>query len=192
MTKKLVLVAGAPGSGKTYIGKQIAKKTKSTYLDKDTISRFSTELLLTSMGSNINDRESSIYLDNIKDIEYKTLIKTAIENLEAVDIVICSAPFIGQIQNQEWLDDLVFDLEVIDAALVVIWVKVDIPTAKERILSRGANRDMWKLSNWAEYSRTTPHSDINSSYPIQIIDNSNTLQAPLEEQINQFIKDSLQ
>lgn len=192
MAKNLVLVAGAPASGKTYIAKQIAKKTKSTYLDKDTISTFSTEILLTSLGSNINDRESEIYLNNIKDIEYKTLIKTAIENLEVVDTVICSAPFIGQILNQGWLDDLASDLEAIDAELVVIWVKVDIAAAKERILSRGENRDIWKLSNWAEYSRTTPHNEINSNYPVQVIDNSNTLQIPLEEQINQFIAGSLQ
>lgn len=189
MKKILVLTAGAPGSGKTYVGKKIAEKTKSVYLDKDTISQFSTELLLTVMGSNKNDRESEIYTDKIKDVEYKTLITTAKENLEVADTVICSAPFIGQIQDENWLYDLTLSLKNMGAALVVVWVKVDVLTAKERVLSRRTSRDTWKLVNWDEYSKKTPHLEVNSSYPIKIIDNTKTPQVSLEKQIDKLIKE---
>jgi len=52
MTKKLVLIGGMPGSGKTYIGKELAKQA-GLFVDKDNISRFFTEKILVDLGSNV-------------------------------------------------------------------------------------------------------------------------------------------
>ena len=49
MTKKLVLIGGMPGSGKTYIGKELAKQA-GLFVDKDTISRFFTEKILIAIN----------------------------------------------------------------------------------------------------------------------------------------------
>lgn len=185
------MIAGAAGSGKTYIGKRLAKKIAAAYLDKDTISNCSTEKLLVSLGVSPNDRESSLYILDVKDIEYSTLIEVAKENLDVMDRVICSASFIRQILSPEWLYNLASDMKLIDVDLVVVWIKVDVEIAKERILARGRGKDIGKLSNWNRYCASTPHIKIASEYPIQIIDNRKVIQIALDQQIEQLIKEWL-
>jgi len=186
MTTKLVLIGGMPGSGKTYIGKELAKKT-GLFVDKDTISRFFTEKMLLELGTNIDDRESEIYLSNIRELEYKTMMKHAFENLELGHNVLCSAPFIKEFEDEKWLDDISFEADLLDSEILKIWVHVDFPTARERIISRGASRDTWKLSNWDQYV-----SDLPAVAPevedVIVIDNTQSPKIPLFEKIDSIVK----
>lgn len=186
MTTKLVLIGGMPGSGKTYIGKELAKKT-GLFVDKDTISRFFTEKMLLELGSNIDDRESDIYLSNVRDLEYETMMKHAFENLELGHNVLCSAPFIKEFGDEKWLDDMSFEADLLDSEILKIWVHVDLPTARERIISRGASRDNWKLSNWDQYVSGLPVAapDVEG---VIVIDNTQSPKIPLFEKIGSLVK----
>lgn len=185
MSKKLILIGGMPGSGKTHIGKELARHV-GLFIDKDTMSRFFTEKLLQLLGSNIDDRETEIYMSNVRGIEYDTMIKHALENLELGHSVICSAPFIGEFGDQKWLEDVSLEAELLDADVFKIWIHVDPATARERIIARGASRDSWKLANWDTYINTVPKS-APTNIDVFVIDNSCKPDTPLFEQIGALV-----
>jgi len=106
MSHHLVLVCGAPGSGKTYIGSELSKQIQAVYIDKDTISDCFSGALLDLLGSHKDDRESDIYVNNVKSLEYETLMTLAMENLALKHSVICSAPFGSQLKDDRWLQDV--------------------------------------------------------------------------------------
>jgi predicted kinase len=185
MAKKLILIGGMPGSGKTHIGKELARRI-GLFVDKDTMSRFFTEQMLQLLGSNVDDRESEIYLANIRELEYETMMKHALENIEIDHSVICSAPFIGEFSDSQWLDNVNLEAELLDAEVVALWIHVDFPTARQRIIARGASRDSWKLANWEVYISKLPQTAPSKANAI-VIDNSRSPETPLFEQIEAVI-----
>lgn len=186
MTKKLVLIGGMPGSGKTYIGKELAKQT-GLYVDKDTISRFFTEKILVDLGSNVDDRESDIYRSNIRYLEYETMMTHAFENLELGHNVICSAPFFKEFSDNQWLDNIRYKSEMLNSEIVKIWIHVDLPTARERLIARGTRRDNWKLSNWEQYVSGLPDLEPEADGVI-VIDNTQSPEIPLFKKIDSLVK----
>jgi len=102
--KKMIIVAGVAGSGKSYIGKEIAKKIENcVYLDKDTQTRFLVDKFLKCLGHNETDRESQEYLQNIRPLEYECLLKQGKE-----------------INEESYFKDLNDELEFEDAMLKLI------------------------------------------------------------------------
>lgn len=180
MSKKLILIGGMPGSGKTHIGKEIAKKKSCVFIDKDTVSRFFTEAMLVSLGSSKNDRESDIYLSKVRDLEYDTMLKQAWENIQLNQNVICSAPFMGEFLNEKWLKNIDFEAKLNEASLLKLWINVDLPTARKRIIARNAGRDNWKIANWDTYIDSLPSKTPDD---VTVIDNSATAESSLSSQI---------
>lgn len=157
MRRKLILVGGLPGSGKTYIGTKLAKSTDiSSYIDKDTLSCLFTEKILVLSGSCSDDRESSCYLNNARDLEYKAMIDMAFENLKLGKSVICSAPFIKEFSDKDWLKNLAIKADDLNVDVEKIWVVTSHDKMKDRIILRGESRDNWKISNWDEYLKSLP------------------------------------
>jgi len=183
MMHKLILIGGVPGSGKTYIGKELSKSTATFFIDKDIISRFFTESLLIALGSNKDDRESEVYSSKVRGLEYDTMMEHAFENIALGHNVICSAPFISQYQDDNWISDVEFEVEMLDAELVKIWIQVDESTARERIIARGADRDNGKLSNWDNYVGSVNHSPPTNLSNLIVIDNTPSSSATLSDQI---------
>jgi len=174
--KKLILVSGNAGSGKTYIGKILAKKVlSSVYMDKDTLTRPMVEELLRLNMSYPHDRESDIYLKKVRPLEYDILMKHAQENLELGLNVIASAPFIKELRDSNWLLNLKEEMEFEDVEVIVVWIKSDENTMKKRIISRNAARDEWKIKNWQSYVQNIQiESPISDSITINNSENCDT------------------
>lgn len=189
MNNKLILIGGLPGSGKTYIGKIIAKELNASYIDKDTVSRDFTETFLISLNCSPHDRESEVYLAKIRKLEYSTMMKLAMENIELGQDVICSAPFVSEFKSIDWIEERKFDIEMADAELFLIWIHVDESCANDRIISRGARRDDWKLSNWSKYIESVPHIKPEFDFVHYLIDNSLKPSVPLDKQIINIMKE---
>ncbi len=184
-SKQLILVGGFPGSGKTYVGQLLASEIGS-FIDKDTISGFFAERLLASLGSHANDRESETYLNIVRPIEYKTMMAVAFENLESGQSAVCSAPFIKEFGDAQWIKQIQLETEIRGAELVLVWVDTDIRSAKMRIIERGAGRDNWKIEHWHEYVKSLPHNT-PFCFDIHIINNSNLSSTSVLKQINDLI-----
>ena len=189
----IIIVAGLAGSGKTTIGKKIAKNFKWFYLDKDSLSRRFTEAMLMEKKLKIGDRESDYYGEIINPIEYKTLMDIAIENAKLGMHSILSAPFLMQFKNNEWFEAVEKKLDFLKQDVLVkkIWVKANRDIERIRLIERGAERDKGKLRNWGEYCENVklidPTSKFNDIYEFHNEDNGYNLSEKIEE-LNKWIQ----
>lgn len=178
----LVAVAGYAGSGKSEAGKLLAQSTGWTLLDKDTMTRPLTESLLTALGGDPDDRQTALYADRVRPVEYDCLLKSCWENVECGVPVIAVAPFIKEVDDPQWDTRIRRRCARLGAGFELLWVESDAPSMRERLTARNAGRDTWKLANWGRYLATTavdrvPVGDFHR------IDNRLTAGTPLAEQV---------
>lgn len=168
---QVVVIGGYAGSGKTELGRILAKQTGWALLDKDTTTRAVVEAALESLGQSPHDRESPTYLETIRPAEYAALVSAMVENIDCGVSVVMTAPFIRELSDQAWCDRLRSRVESKNADLQVVWVRCDADSMRTYIKHRGALRDAAKLANWPSYlagvdlqfSPKTQHSIIDNS-----------------------------
>ena len=187
--KKLIIIAGVAGSGKSYIGKEIAKRLDNClYLDKDTQTRFLVDKFLKCLGHNETDRESQEYLQTIRPLEYECLLKQGLENLELGKDCILSAPFIKEINEEDYFQNLSDELEFEDGILKLIWIYTDEESARKRIIDRNAKRDENKINNWNDYVKNVNHNKPDLDMDMFIIDNRFESEEDILSQLDNAIK----
>ncbi|MEU0401527.1 AAA family ATPase [Streptomyces sp. NPDC006197] len=177
-----VLVAGFAGSGKSEAGKLLSLATGWSLLDKDTLTRPLTESLLSALGGDPDDRQTPLYGEQVRPLEYDCLMKTCWENLEHGVPVIAVAPFLKEVADTQWTARLLRRCNRIGAAAEILWVDSDEASMQERLTARNARRDTWKLANWREYlgTITLDHRPVREHL---LIDNRVTSPTPLAEQV---------
>ena len=104
MRPSVLLVGGYAGSGKSELGRIVARETGWPILDKDTTTRPVVETALEIHGLPPHDRESETYLSEIRPREYEAIMATATENVECGLSVIVTAPFVQELNDVAWID----------------------------------------------------------------------------------------
>ncbi|MGC4771988.1 GntR family transcriptional regulator [Micromonospora sp. DT44] len=187
---RVILIGGYAGSGKTELGRIIAREAGWAILDKDTTTRPVVEAALERLGQSPHDRESETYLTVIRPAEYEALLAAMTENLQCGSSVIVTAPFIAELQDKAWCDRLAATVAAHNGKLQVVWVRCDAETMQMYIRRRGAARDDYKLGNWAEYvSRLDLAFEPKISHAI--VDNSAGAK-PLQEQAAELLSELAQ
>jgi DNA-binding transcriptional regulator YhcF (GntR family) len=148
---QLVLIGGYAGSGKTELGRMIARLTGWAVLDKDSTTRPVVEAALEKLGISPSDRESGTYRNVVRPAEYEALMNTVTENIECGVSVIATAPFVTELKDKAWLDRLDAQCRAVPADLTIVWVACDGESMRSYLKHRGAARDSWKLSHWDDY-----------------------------------------
>ncbi|MGM1064200.1 GntR family transcriptional regulator [Saccharothrix sp. Mg75] len=182
----VLLVGGYAGSGKTELGRVLARETGWPMLDKDTLTRPVVEAALEILGCSPHDRESAEYLSRIRPREYEALINALTENVQCGNSAIVTAPFIKEFKDLAWLNRIEATCREVGAKVSVVWVYCDADTMHTYIRHRGAARDAAKLSNWREYLSAI---DVDFRPPVEhsVIDNSAS-GAPLQDQARELVK----
>lgn len=152
MPGRLILTAGYAGSGKTRVGKDVARRLPACYLDKDTVASPLVERLLAALDLPPGDRDSEVYRREIRSGEYEGLVAAGLEAAELGADVLLSAPFLVQLVDAEWARDLIERATSKNVRLAVVWVACDRATLRTRMTERGSPRDAIKLADWANYS----------------------------------------
>jgi predicted kinase len=153
MPSTFVLVAGYAASGKTRVGKHLARGLPCCcYLDKDTLSELFADRLLLALGQPAGDRDSQIYQCEVRPLEYQSLLAAGLEAAEISPAVVLSAPFIHQLTDGEWMAALHRDVSARQLRLRVVWVSCDRASLHRRMIERGSPRDRTKLADWPAYS----------------------------------------
>ncbi|MEU4801219.1 GntR family transcriptional regulator [Actinosynnema sp. NPDC023587] len=184
-TPRVLLVGGYAGSGKTELGRVLARETGWPMLDKDTLTRPVVEAALEILGRSPNDRESDVYLSRIRPREYESLVNTLVENVQCGNSAIVTAPFIKEFKDPAWLNKIEAMCHDMGAQLFVVWVFCDSDTMNTYIRHRGAARDSYKLDNWPEYIASVDTS-FRPAVPHLTIDNSASGE-PLQAQARELV-----
>ncbi len=141
--KKLILVSGPPGVGKSSLSLEIAKSTHSVLLDKDCVDEpFSP-----------NDR-GDFYTKEIEPKVLQALLNLAALNLKVSQSVIIDLPWTHILINSpEQLSKINSFLLENKIQLKVIELYLDEKKLKERIEKRNLLRDKWKFSEegWLKF-----------------------------------------
>ncbi|SAL79382.1 ATP-ase [Caballeronia choica] len=162
----LVFFCGHAGTGKTTLAKRLFPRLMRAtgepfcLLDKDTLYGGYSAAAMGALTGDPNDRDSPLFLQHLRDPEYRALIDTARENLELGVSVAVVAPL-----SREVRDGRLFDrqwLGIGDTVTIrVVWVQVTEDVAHARIVARGNPNDAYKLAHWDEYRqrRFVPSGD---------------------------------
>ncbi len=156
--KRLIIVSGYAGTGKTTVGKALAQKIDALFLDKETIVLPLVEGMLAAKGLSEDDRMSDFYLREVRPKEYASVVETAFENLAiASNPVVIAAPFLYEVGWKNWTEKMVARCASLGAKFSVVWVECDFETARHRLVERGFGRDRGKIYNWDAYIKR--HND---------------------------------
>ncbi|MEP7085670.1 MAG: AAA family ATPase [Betaproteobacteria bacterium] len=150
----LILVAGGPGAGKTALGRALARRIASAVLlDKDVLCGAWVDAMLERLNEGQVDRDSRVYWNLVRPLEYSALLDAALDNLALGKTVIVVAPFGPELRDDQWLRSLQQSTDELRASLRVLWIETDAAVAKARMSERHDTRDDWKLANWNEFAQ---------------------------------------
>ncbi|MGC5330668.1 GntR family transcriptional regulator [Micromonospora sp. DT62] len=186
----VVLVGGYPGSGKTELGRILARETGWPMLDKDTLTRPVVEAALEFIGHSPNDRESDEYLNQVRPREYEALAAAIHENLLCGNSVIATAPFIREFGDEAWISRTEAVYQDMGAKTVLVWLYCDKEVMHTYVRRRGAARDAAKLANWPQYISGID-VDFRPPRPHHLVDNCASGR-PLQEQARGLLDEILE
>lgn len=156
MGPALILIGGPAGAGKTYVARAIARVVSTAVLlDKDTLTSPLVEALLLQLGRPSGDRDSTIYQQQVRPLEYTTLMDAAFEVLHSDRVVLAVAPFALELHDSHWLAATRARAKRLAAGFGVVWVQAAAALTQVRIRARGESRDAHKLDQWSEYLART-------------------------------------
>lgn len=186
---RVVLVGGYAGSGKTELGRILARETGWPILDKDTLTRPVVEAALEMLGSSPNDRESELYRTKIRPREYEALMAAVTENVQCGNSAIVTAPFIREFTELAWINRVQAQCAGMGAQLTLVWMNCDADTMHMYVRHRGAARDAVKLDDWDKY---LSEIDVEFRPPVPhlVVDNCATSE-PLQDQVPGLIGELL-
>lgn len=183
---QVILIGGYAGSGKTELGRILARQTGWPMLDKDTLTRPVVEAALEILELSPNDRESDKYLKIVRPREYEAVIAAAIENIECGNSAIVTAPFIRELGDLAWINRTRAAFAAFGAKTTVVWVYCDSSTMHMYLRHRGAARDTAKLADWKGYLSTID-VDFRPEVAHTVIDNSAST-VPLQTQARELLR----
>ncbi len=178
---RLIFFCGHAGTGKTTLAKQLIgplmTRTGESFclLDKDTLYGGYSAAVMAALTGDPNDRDSTTYLQHLRDPEYAGLMATARENLALGVNVIVVGPLSREIKAHR-LTDTDWLAMGGDVAVRIVWVHLPEAEARRRITARGNPNDAWKLAHWDDY-RTRLFQPEPAAYP-ELIMFDNTAAAP--------------
>jgi predicted kinase len=152
----LVFFCGHAGTGKTTVAKKLigplmkASGTPFCLLDKDTLFGGYGAAAMAMLTGDPNDRDSPLFLQHLRDPEYRGLLDTARDNLELGVSALVVAPLSREVRERRLFDRAWLGVGA-DVTLRVVWVHTSDQVARQRIVARANPNDAYKLAHWDEY-----------------------------------------
>lgn len=146
----VVVVVGAPGAGKTTLGRALAPHLHAALIDRDTFLGPLAAVVLDQTGNDPNN------LDSPTGQALSTAANRAGEDLTAQIVangcpVVLVAPYPGR-TTLGWRRRL----DQIGAPIHVLWLDAPLALLRQRLTERAAPRDAAKLHDWDNYASQVP------------------------------------
>lgn len=139
----VILVSGAPGSGKSTVGAVLALRLKAALLDLDTATQSLTAVVQSLLGSDDLDDPQLAALTRVA--RYETIFALAEENVTAGIDVVLVAPFTSERGDLAVFGALTQRMAAAGASTVLVWLRISGDEVLRRVGQRGADRDRAKL-----------------------------------------------
>ncbi|WP_326686117.1 MULTISPECIES: AAA family ATPase [unclassified Streptomyces] len=153
VTPPAFVAIGPAGSGKSHVARELARRLRAAYLDKDSLVGDLVDAALELVGRRAGGREDDpTYVERLMPAEYKALFATAADNLRLGLPVVLDAPFAAYLGNPDFLtvsaDRASWPAET---PVVVVEVRASAETVRTRLTQRGLPRDRAKLADWSAF-----------------------------------------
>ncbi|SIT39107.1 Predicted P-loop ATPase protein [Paraburkholderia ribeironis] len=152
----LVFFCGHAGTGKTTLARKLfgalmkASGSPFCLLDKDTLFGGYSAAAIAMLTGNPNDRDSPLFLQHLRDPEYRGLLDTARDNLALGVSAVVVGPLSREVRERRLFDRAWLGIGA-EVKLRVVWVHTSEETARQRIVERANPNDAYKLAHWDEY-----------------------------------------
>jgi predicted kinase len=178
-----LFVLGHAGTGKTFLTSHFIQRQREhgvawCVLDKDVVSECWSGPFLEALGQSPDDRDSPIFKERIRDLEYASTLRIASDQLQLGLNVAFPAPWSRELASSALFSSSALGLPPA-TRLRHVWLELPLEVRRQRIVDRADPRDEWKIAHWDDYvsALKRPAAVIDGRVPV--LDAS----LPLHEQI---------
>lgn len=150
-----LFILGHAGAGKSFLTSRFVEQQHRQgrgwcVLDKDVVSESWSGPLLEALGQSPNDRDSPLFKDKVRDLQYQSTLRIARDQLELGLNVVLPGPW-----SRELASSALFSAKALgfptETRLRHVWLDLPEAARKSRIIHRADPRDQWKLDHWESY-----------------------------------------
>jgi predicted kinase len=169
-----VVVAGPPASGKSTVGRALAREIGAALLDLDTATAPLVAVLSGVLG--VRDLDDPRLGGPTRAARYETLLALAEDSLAVRTPVVLVAPFTAECRDRAAWQAVETRLAVAGGLPTLVWLHLDPDVVVRRLLARGAERDAAKVAEPAAFRRRitgaeplAPHVTVAADRPVQAL-----------------------
>jgi predicted kinase len=169
-----VVMSGAPATGKSTVGRALARELRAAVVDLDTATAPLVGVVADLLG--VSDLDDSRLSGPTRAARYETIVALAEESLAVGTPVVLVAPFTAERRDGAAWEALAGRLRAAGGTPTLVWLRLDPDVVLERLRARGAERDEPKLGDPQSYrDRLTvdppacPHLDVDADRPVDVI-----------------------
>ncbi|MCW2827268.1 MAG: hypothetical protein JWQ67_884 [Marmoricola sp.] len=168
----VVLMAGAPGSGKSTVGALVANRLSAALIDLDTATASLTAVVGELLGrEDIDDPEVVRWT---REARYEAITALAEDNVKAGVSAVLVAPYSSERKDPKAWQALETRLSRAGARTTLVWLRISADEVLRRVEARGAARDVLKLrGKWLAGLDLGPpavaHLEVDAHLPPHVI-----------------------
>lgn len=156
-----LFITGHSGCGKTtlaeaWVRSRLLQSEPWALLDKDVVSGRHGPRILSLLGADPHDRDSPVYKEALRDMDYAAALDVAAAQLRLGGSVVLPGPWTRELQDGRLFSAARMGLP--DVRVVVVGLRLPCEERRRRIQARGHPQDGWKLSNWDACAAPTPEA----------------------------------
>jgi predicted kinase len=166
-----VVLSGAPGAGKSTVGRALARELGAALLDQDTATGPLVAVVADLVG--VSDLADPRLAEPTRAARYETLAALAEDTLRAGTPAVLVAPFTVERRELAAWRTLERRLRAAGGAPVLVWLRLDPSLVARRLRARAARRDATKLADVERYAAALdagppagPHLAVDADRPV--------------------------
>lgn len=180
-----LFILGHAGTGKSFLAQHFVQRQLGIgrawcTLDKDVVSECWSGPLLQALGQEPDDRDSPVFKEKVRDLEYASTLRIAKDQLERGLNVVFPGPW-----SRELASSALFSTQALgfpaSTRLRHVWLELPLEIRKERIARRADPRDHWKLTHWPAYIDALKRPAAVQSGLVPVLDASLSLDRQIRE-----------
>ncbi len=145
----VVVITGAPATGKSTLGRVIARRLRAALIDQDVATQPLVEVIQRLVGSDDLDDERLARVT--RDARYEAIAALAVDNLGAGIPVVLIAPYTSERADEQGWAVLADRFVRAGGTPLLVWLSLEPTRILDRLHARGALRDQAKVASGSAY-----------------------------------------